>query len=150
MTTEPQRDALRERLTDHVEECDSCRGASLPLDRIAGVLSTSAVELDVMTMSQRTAMRLGPELERRARVTLWRRAAAGLLWAVLPLPAVLLYNAYVLRVAYDAVSDLLPAVLVTYLLWSYAAFLILLFAATYAAIPICLARSAPRRAVARG
>lgn len=152
MTNEPQRDAFpgRQQLAAHVEECDLCREGSLPLDRIAGFLSASAVEVDVAAMSQRTVMRLGPELERRARVALWRRVAAGVLWAVLPLPAVLLYNAYVLRVAYHAVSELLPAAFAAYLLLSYAAFLVLLFAATYAAIPICLARSAPRRVAVRG
>jgi Mn2+/Fe2+ NRAMP family transporter len=149
---DPQHDAFAgwQRLTTHVEECESCGGNSPPLDRIAALLSASVVELDVVAMSQRTVMRLRPELERRARITLWRRVAAGVLFAVLPLPAVLLYNAYVLRVAYNAVSELLPAAVAAYLLLTYAAFLMLLFASTYAAIPICLARSAPRRAAARG
>ena len=151
MTTGAQGDAFAgEPLAAHVAECDFCREGSLPLERISQLLSVCAVDVDLPAISQRTVTRLRPELERRARLTLWRRVAVGVLLAFLPLPAVLLYNAYVLRVAYDAVSELLPAALAAYLLLSYAAFLILVFAATYAAIPICMARSAPRRAVVRG
>ncbi len=152
MSNNLQEDALPawQELAAHVEECDSCREAPPPLDRIASFLGPGGVEVDVTPMSQRTVMRLRPELERRARMALVRRVAAGVLLAVLPMPAVLLYNTYVLRIVYHAVSGFLPASFAAYLLLSYAAFLMLLFAATYAAIPICLARRAPRNAVALG
>ncbi len=150
MSNDPQGDAFPgwQELAAHVEECDSCREAPPPLDRIASSLACGGAEVDVTSMSQRTVMRLRSELERRARMALVRRVAAGVLLAVLPLPAVLLYNTYVLRIVYHAVSGLLPATFAAYLLLSYAAFLMLLFAATYAAIPICLARQTARSAVA--
>jgi len=56
-----------------------------------------------------------------------------------PLPAVLAYDAYLLRVAYGLISALLPAALAAYLIFGYAAFLVLLFATTYATIPVFLA-----------
>ena len=64
----------------------------------------------------------------------------GILLALLPLPAVLVYNAYLLLLAYDIERTLLGATFATYLVLSDAALLILLFAATYAAIPIVLVR----------
>jgi hypothetical protein len=69
----------------------------------------------------------------------------AVLASLLPLPGVLAYNAYVLQAAYSLASTVLPTALVAYLVLSYAAFLTLLFALTYAAIPLLLA-PAPVRA----
>ena len=91
--------------------------------------------------SQRALAGLRPELQRLATHAYWRRVAATLLRALVPLPLIATYNLLLLRVWYLAIHALLPAAMATYLVLSYSAFLILLFALTYAAIPLLLARS---------
>jgi hypothetical protein len=124
------------RLAAHSADCDECREAPLPLDHIAACLDTAVPVIDASTLSRRTFARLQPELRRCATLIGWRRVAICVLLASLPLPFVLAYNAYLLRLAYDFLSALLPATLAAYLVLSYAAFLVLLFATTYAAIPL--------------
>lgn len=101
-------------------------------------------DIDVAALSRHTFARLQPELQRQAIAAGWRRVAMGVLLALLPLPLVLAYNAYLLRLAYDFLSTLLPATLAAYLVLSYGASLVLLFATTYAAIPLLVQRSIQR------
>lgn len=123
----------------HVAACEDCRATPPPSARIATMLNTSIVAVDAGGLSLRTLARLQPELARRARAVLWRQVAMALLLALLPLPVVLAYDAYLLRTAYELVSALLPAGVAAYLIFGYAAFLALLFATTYATIPLLLA-----------
>jgi hypothetical protein len=125
-------------LTAHAEHCDECRTAPLPLDHVATLLDAGSVDIDASLLSRRVLPRLTPQLQRRAAVIHWRRVAACVLLALVPLPAVLAYDAYVLRVTFAVVSTLLPATLAAYLVLSYAAFLLLLFALTYASIPLLM------------
>ena len=133
----------RRGLTAHVEACDACRIDTPPVDLIAARLSAATVPIDAAALSQRTTIGLRLELERCASAALWRRAATGVLRALFPLPVVLACNVYLLRTAYDALLSLLPAAVAIYLVATEAALLVLLFAATYAAIPILLARNVP-------
>lgn len=130
-------------LVAHVADCSACRVAPPPVERIAVHLDAVAVPLDAVALSSRTFQRLQPEIGRLAAAAIWRRAAAGFMLAVLPLPLVLVCNAYLLHLVYVAASAVVPPPLAAYLIASYAAFLVLLFAATYAAIPLCLARRSP-------
>lgn len=137
-------------LEAHVAECDPCRDLPPPIERIAMLLNAGVVPIDAGALSRRTLLRLQPELVRLGGTLLWRKAVAALLLALVPLPAVLTYDAYVLRGAYALVSALLPATLAAYLIFSYAAFLVLLFATTYAAIPVLLANPPSARRPALG
>jgi hypothetical protein len=130
----------RDRLAAHAAECDECRRAPLPLEQIVAQLNTAEVEVEAAALSRHTFARLQPELQRRARALAWRRVCVGVVLSLLPLPVVLAYDAYVLSVIYDAVSALLPAAFAAYLVLSYAAMLLLLFALTYAAIPLLVLR----------
>jgi hypothetical protein len=130
----------------HVAECGECGAMPPPIERIAAVLNASVVAVDAPGLSRRTFAHLRPELARRAASELWRQVAAALLLALLPLPAVLAYDAYLLRAAYELASAVAPAAVAAYLIFSYAAFLVLLFATTYATIPVFLAsRTAAQR-----
>lgn len=129
------------RLAAHAEECEQCLASPPPLDRIAALLDASASRLDPAPLSALTLRRVRPELERLARMTLWRRIAASVLLALLPLPVVLLSDAYLLRLLYDLMRAVLPAAVALYVVASYTAALSLLFAATYAAIPILMTRT---------
>jgi hypothetical protein len=108
----------------------------LLLDRVAAVLDEAVPPIDTANLSHHVFVTLQPELQRRAAVLGWRRVALGILAALLPLPLVLACNAYFLREVYELLSNLLPATVVAYLVFSYAAFFLLLFASTYAAIPL--------------
>ena len=142
------RDDRRASLTVHSTDCLECRETPLPLDQIAALLEAAAPDIDPAGLSRHVFARLQPELQRRAALLGWRRVAAGVLLALLPLPFVLAYNAYVLRLAYGYLSALLPATIAAYLVLSYAASLLLLFAATYAAIPVLLVGRRSSRAAA--
>ena len=98
-------------------------------------------------MAQRTLLRVQPEMARLASATFWRHVVRGVVLALLPLPLVLAYDAYVLRLAYDLISALLPSAIALYLVASYAAFVLFLCAATYAAIPLLVARGARPRQI---
>lgn len=143
-------DSDRQVLTAHVDDCELCRADPPPLERIAAVLKASAVPVDAPALSLRTLARLQPALARRASAALWRKAIAAVLLALVPLPAVLAYDAYLLHAAYAIVSSLLPAAFAVYLIATYTAFLVLLFAGTYAAIPLLIARGHAPHAVPLG
>lgn len=132
-------------LTAHRAECAECRETPLPIDRLAAALEAARPDLDAAALSRQTFARLQPELQRRARVLGWQRVAIGVLASLLPLPFVLAYNAYLLRWAYDILSTLLPAAVAAYLVLSYGAFLVLLFATTYAAIPLLVVQRSSAR-----
>lgn len=126
-------------LTTHVAECPDCQAAPVSIDRIAALLDANSVAVDAAELSRRAFLRLQPEVARLAMHALWRKVAVALFLALLPLPVVLAYDAYLLGIAYQLVSALLPATLAALLIFGYAAFLVLLFATTYAAIPLFLA-----------
>ena len=137
-----------ERLAQHAADCDECREATPPLGDIVRTLSSYATSIDAAALSRRVLAALRPELTRLASIWFWRRLARGLLAALVPLPLIVLFDAYVLSNVYEWVSGLLPTVVATYLVASYGALLFLLFGATYAAIPLVLARDAWIRSVA--
>lgn len=136
----PGASAGAQALAAHVAQCDECRAAPPPLARLGALLAADTVAIDTAALSRRTLVRLQPELMRLAAPAWWRRVAVAVFLALLPLPVVLAYDAYLLRLLYGVVSALLPPMLATLLVLSYGAFLVLLFAATYAAIPVVLAR----------
>ncbi|MBI3784504.1 MAG: hypothetical protein HY270_14005 [Deltaproteobacteria bacterium] len=129
-------------LEAHAGECAECRNDAAALDRIGRLLQSSVVRVDVAALSQHTMTLLRPELSRRARSLLVRRVLTATLLALLPLPLVLIYDAYLLDAFYQIARLLLPAAIATYLVATYVAFLGLLFGGTYAAIPLLVARRA--------
>jgi hypothetical protein len=143
--TEPTTERGAERLAAHARDCAACAGQEPPLARIAATLNRGGVTVDPMRLSAATLWRLRPELERLATRALWRQIGAVFVAALTPLPLVLAYDAYLLRLLYGLSSALLPEPVAAYLVTSYAAVLLLLFAATYAAIPLVMAPGGPRR-----
>lgn len=146
--SDPER-ALARRLGEHAEECGECRATPLPLGELARVLAQQVVAIDAVALSRRVAAALQPELARLASVWFWRRFGRGVLVALLPLPAIVALDAWLLSYVHEWAAAWLPEALATYLVVSYGALLVLLFAATYAAIPLALAREAWGRSVAR-
>lgn len=138
------------RLAAHAADCDECRRAPLPLDELGTLLCANQVDIDAGGLSRRILARVRPELERRASHASWPQVLAGVLVALLPLPAVLAYDVYLLSEVYSLASLLLPAGVAAYLVLNYAAFLVLLFALTYAAIPVLLMRDGRHELPAEG
>jgi len=135
-----ERTPLYNALRAHAADCEACRADLLPVERVAARLEADCVAVDVSALSQRTLERLQPALARRARAEYQRQVAAALLVGLVPLPAIALYNAYVLRLLYHLMAIVLPVGVAGYLVATYAAFLVLLFAMTYAAVPVLMGR----------
>jgi len=133
------------RLAAHVRECEECGREAPPVESIVAVLRASALPVDPRELSGRVLARLQPHMEQLATRAFWRRVAVVLVASILPLPVVLAYDAYLLRLLYAAASSLLPEAVAAYLVLSYAALLALLFAGTYAAVPLLLAPPLPRQ-----
>jgi hypothetical protein len=142
MTSSCQDDTIRGRgaLAAHLQACEACQATAPPIDRLVTLLDASVVEINAAALSQRLLLRAQPELQRRAAWVFGRQVAAAVMVALLPLPAVLAYDAYLLGLIYDVVSWLLSARIASFFVGSYAAFLTLLFALTYATVPVLLAR----------
>lgn len=130
-----------DRLQQHVAECDDCRREELPIERIDALLGSSRVGLDTTSMSRQTLSAARGALHRLAVRRYWRQVAAVIVVALLPLPVVLAYDAVLLRLLHAAASSLLSSTLASYITFTYASTLLFLFAASYAAIPVLLART---------
>ena len=126
----------RDRLAAHAADCEACHASPLPLEQLAVRLNASPVHIDATALSRRVLLQLQPELEHLALAASWPRMLRGLLLSLLPLPLVVAVDAYFLSLVYGLVSALVPAALAAYLVLSYGAVLVLLFAMTYAAIPL--------------
>ena len=127
-------------LTAHVQECDECSTDSPPVEQIQALLNAGCVDVDPAALSQQVRIRLRSEMAARA-AAFRRRVVVGVLLALLPLPLVLVYDAYLLGVVYGILTILLPSGVAAYVLLSYAACLLFLFALTYAAVPLLLDRN---------
>ncbi len=135
-------------LRQHARECDDCRAAPLPLENIAAALSEES-RLDLEALSFQVMVRLRPELERRAAAASRRRLLIALLLSLLPLPLVVAFDAAFLAVVYEVAQALVPGGVAAYAVLSYGAFLLLLFASTYAAVPVLMEKGgiSPRPAI---
>ncbi len=132
--------AERDALVEHVEQCPDCQADPPPVLEITALLRQATVDVDAAKLSRRALARLRPELAADAAAALRRRVAAVVLLSLLPLPAVLAYDACWLRLAYGVARAILPASVAAVVVLGQAAFLLFLFSATYAAIPLLVAR----------
>jgi hypothetical protein len=136
---------VRDALVEHVESCSDCEGEALPLAELRTALRCETIGLDSAVLSQRVAAMIAPELARMAARAFRRRVALGVLLALIPLPAVLAYDAFVLRTIHAVLSFLLPEALVAYLVASMGLSILLLIATSYAAIPLLVHRQLTSR-----
>jgi len=135
-------------LDAHVHDCADCRATAPPIDRLRAMLDTGGVAVDPALLSHLALARLAPELEARARAVFWRRVGRALGLALLPLPLVLALDALLLTGLYGLAAAWLPSGVATYVVLSYAVQFLVLIGAAYAAIPLLVARTAPRTATA--
>jgi hypothetical protein len=129
----------------HVASCPHCRSEADALGRLAATFASARVPAPSPALALRVVAAARPLLAARRRYTARRAVATALAAALVPLPLILLVDAWVLRAIYDGLSRFFPAALSFYLVGNYAAVLALLGALTYGAIPLLAERQARGR-----
>ncbi len=120
----------------HLAACPRCRAERAAVESLARTLAAAPVPAPPLGLTWRLLAAAEPLLARNARRAAWPTFALALAAALLPLPAILLLDFYLVRAAFALLTAILPTALGAYLTFNYAATLALLLALTYAAIPI--------------
>jgi len=143
-------DILAERIAAHRNGCAECRRDPLdPLREaaVAAALARSSLSVDAGALSSLTLARASAELTARAQVVFRRQVSVVLLLALVPLPGMLIFGVYALRLAYQMIATVLPAAVAEYLAVSYGLSALVVLTASYATIPVLLERLRARPAV---
>jgi hypothetical protein len=135
MTDEKTSAAIRE----NAAACPECEKSPLAPVELEPLLAAE-VDVDAAALSQAVLDRLRPELALFAAAAFRRRVAAGLVVALLPLPLVLAFNAYLLSAVYALAALVVPSGVAAYLVFSYAAVVLLLLSFAYGSIPLLVAK----------
>jgi hypothetical protein len=139
--------SIADRLRSHADDCDQCAREPLPLRQLATALETSLAPVDATALSRRALIAAQPLLRAAAIRRFQRQVVAAVAVALLPLPAIVVYDTLLLAFLHQLASAFLPTAMAAYIVFLYASLLLFLFAASYAAIPIVMARNAlPRLA----
>jgi hypothetical protein len=133
-----------EALAEHAAGCEQCRSERPPIAELEALLATE-VEIDAAALSRAALRALRPELSRLSAAVFRRKVAAGLVVALVPLPLILFLNAYLLRAVYALAALIVPSTLAAYLVFSYAALVLLLLAFAYGSIPLLVAKQLTAR-----
>jgi hypothetical protein len=135
-----QREPGRQRLDEHLAECADCRSERLPLEPLAVLLDEEDVPVDPDALSCRALPRLRAQLQTNASEALVRRTVKALLVSIVPMALIVGYDMFLLDLLHGLLLRFLPPGLAAYIVLSYVTFISFIFAATYAAIPLLLAR----------
>lgn len=143
----PAAERMREQLLH--DFANSGEGRAEFADRLTTLLSSHQPTSDFSALPKATLQLLRPQMARRADVGLPNRVLWRVLPALLPLPFVIIYAAYVLQAIYTPIAAVFSPDVAGYVAGVHVMLLSLLFGATYAAIPVVLARKdiAPRSCV---
>ena len=131
---------------EHVRTCPRCRAEEPAVQALAAQLAADPGPTPPPSLTPRVLTAAGPLLARNARRGAWRATwpavARALAAALLPLPAILVFDVALVRAIYALLGAVLPHGLSLYLVFNHAAFLVLLLALTYGAVPVLAARQA--------
>lgn len=123
----------------HVKTCGRCQREERIIRALSQVLAEDTVPEPAPALTQRVLAAAAPVLAGydvpRIKAYRWRLARA-LSAALLPLPAILVVDTYVIRGLHAALSMLLPAFLTTYVVFHLAALMLLAVTLTYGAVPL--------------
>jgi hypothetical protein len=123
----------------HVRGCPRCRADEAVVLPLARALAAEPAA-PAPGLTGRVLTAAAPLLAAQARRAARWRLARALAAALVPLPAIVLLDLSLVRAAYHALSAVLPHAVSLYVVGNYAAFLALLLALTYGAIPFLAAR----------
>lgn len=126
--------------SDHVRGCSRCGRDSEVVANLRRELAASPAPEPPPALYERVASAAQPLLARNRRRATWRLVARAVGAGVLPLPAILLVDAYVLGEIHRLLSLVLPQMLSLYVLAGQATLIALLLAISYGAIPILAER----------
>ncbi|HYC22288.1 MAG TPA: hypothetical protein VEI94_06270 [Candidatus Bathyarchaeia archaeon] len=124
----------------HAQSCTVCAGADAAARALSARLTAEPEETVPAGFSDRVLRAAAPLLERNRRRATARQLVRTLVAAFLPLPVIVLVDVYLLRGAYQLLSDVLPTSLSLYLVLNAAAMLGALLSLTYGAVPILAER----------
>lgn len=127
-------------IDEHVRECDDCARAGLPIEELTAHLNASTVNLDPAPLTRRALPLLTRALAEQAARAVRRRVVLGVLFSLAPLGAVVACDVWILQAIHAVLERIFPARLATWLVLNYAAAILLMFGATYAAIPLLVSR----------
>ena len=121
----------------HAERCPRCIAAEPALRALARRLEAGqAVPGPSHELAPRVLLAAGPLLARNRRLHAVRQLVRAIGAALLPLPLILVADAWLVRSAYALLSTVLPGMVSLYLVASYVALLAVLLGLAYGAIPL--------------
>lgn len=124
----------------HARGCARCREAEPDLATLRARLAPAAEPAAPAGLTARVLLAAAPLLAANAARAARRRLARALVAGLLPLPAVVALNVWLVRSAYEVLARVLPDALSLWVVANWAGFLVLLLALTYGAIPFLAAR----------
>lgn len=131
---------LDETAADHVRGCPRCGRDSAVVDSLRRQLAAGRPPEPSPALLGRIMSSARPILARNRRRAIWLLVARAVGAALLPLPLILLVDAYVLGEIHRLLSLVLPRTLTLYLVAGQASLIALLLAITYGAIPLLAER----------
>jgi hypothetical protein len=126
----------------HEATCPRCREDAPVARAVAAAFAVAPAIVPHGRVSPGVLLAAAPMLVANARrlpAAAWRRLAAAIAVAVLPLPAILFIGWHVLEAANRLLSSVLPGSLSFYLVATHATVLALLLGITYGAVPLLAA-----------
>ena len=127
----------------HAQTCLRCQADERALSAVAGMLAAAAVPSVSPDLNARVLAAAAPLLAANAARAARGRLVRALAAALVPLPAILALDFWLVRAAYDLLTRFLPDALSLYVVANWVGLLALLLALTYGAIPFLAARQAP-------
>ena len=124
----------------HTRACARCQAEEASLAAVTGALGASTVPGARAGLNARVLAAAEPLLAANAARAARRRLVRALAAGLLPLPAILLLDFWLVRAGYDLLTRFLPEALSLYVVANWVGFLALLLALTYGAIPFLAAR----------
>jgi hypothetical protein len=127
----------------HARDCSQCRELAAALGDVSAALAASPAPGVPAGLTARVLAAAEPLLAANAARATRRRLVRALVAGLVPLPAILVLNFWLVRTGYDLLTRFLPDVLSLYVVANWVGFLALLLALTYGAIPFLAARQYP-------
>jgi len=135
----------------HVAGCPRCRTHAPAMRALAARLAGAPAPAPPATLADDVLRTAAPLLRRHARRSAWMPLVRAIGAALLPLPAILAVDAYLLHTLYTLLCRILPPSVGVYVIVNNVLLLALLLALTYGAIPLLAERQARgRRMVPHG
>ena len=124
----------------HARACPQCSELAPALGDVSAALAASPPPGVPSGLTARVLAAAEPLLAANAARATRRRLVRALAAGLVPLPAILVLNFWLVRTGYEVLTRFLPDALSLYVVTNWVGFLALLLALTYGAIPFLAAR----------